>query len=424
MVGTKEDKFSSTAINLQRLLIYRCLMLAALLLGVLAAIYAEVGLPLLPIMGVITLFVVVNAGTWWRLRRRGRPVGEWELLLHLIGDVLILAAVLYASGGSTNPFVSLLLVPLALAAAALTARFTWAIAAAALLCYSLLMVWYIPLPHPHGINFNLHVLGMWFGFVLSALLISYFAVKMSATLREREQALAQAREDALRDERLVALGTLAAGAAHELGTPLATMAILVKEMETECAATPGLAGSLPLLRDQIVRCKGILAQLAAAAGQTRAEAGCVHALDGYLEQLTTQWHTTRPGVGLRRQWQGTLPPPRIIVDQTLTQALTNILSNAADASEQTVEVNGRWSERALWLEICDRGAGVSAEVAAHTGEPFFTTKPPGRGLGLGLFLAQATIKRLGGKVHLSNRAEGGACVRVELPLAELSVHHE
>ncbi|TPW17006.1 MAG: two-component system sensor histidine kinase RegB, partial [Halothiobacillaceae bacterium] len=105
-------------------------------------------------------------------------------------------------------------------------------------------------------------------------------------------------------------------------------------------------------------------------------------------------------------------------------ALTNILSNAADASEQTVEVNGRWSERALWLEICDRGAGVSAEVAAHTGEPFFTTKPPGRGLGLGLFLAQATIKRLGGKVHLSNRAEGGACVRVELPLAELSVHHE
>ena len=199
--------------------------------------------------------------------------------MHLFSDVLILAALLYFTGGSTNPFVSLFLLPLTLAAAALPGRYTWAIATAAVICYSFLMVWYFPIPHQHGINFNLHVLGMWFGFVLSAILISYFAVKMSATLRERDRALALARENALRDERLVSLGTLAAGAAHELGTPLATMAVLAKDLESECAGRPGVAEPFQVLRGQIARCKDILSQLAVSAGQARAEAGRDLALD-------------------------------------------------------------------------------------------------------------------------------------------------
>src|SRR3569833_1451165 len=138
-----------------------------------------------------------NQATVLRLWRHATRVTEQELFLHLLSDVLILTALLHFTGGSTNPFVSLFLVPLTLAAAALTGRYTWAVAAAAVCCYSLLMVWYVPLPHQHGDNFTLHVLGMWFGFVLSAVLISYFAVKMNATLRARELALASAREERL-----------------------------------------------------------------------------------------------------------------------------------------------------------------------------------------------------------------------------------
>jgi two-component system, sensor histidine kinase RegB len=413
---------SPAAINLHRLVIYRYLVLAGLVSGVLVAVSREFTLPLGPLVVVIIIFAALNLLTWLRLRWLGRSVAEQELFLHLFSDVLILAALLYFTGGSTNPFVSLFLLPLTLAAAALPGRYTWAIAAAAVVCYSLLMVWYFPLPHQHGINFNLHVIGMWFGFVLSAILISYFAVKMSATLRERERALAQARENALRDERLVALGTLAAGAAHELGTPLATMAVLAKDLEKECASTPGLAEPFQVLRGQIARCKDILAHLAVSTGQTRAEAGRDQALDHYLLQIVEHWHKGRPAVGIHRTWEGTQPPPRIVADQTLTQAITNILNNAADASEQAVEVFGRWNERELCLEICDRGAGVSAAAASHAGEPFFTTKAPGQGLGLGLFLAQSVIRRLGGNVELFNRREGGACTRIVLPLPALTLN--
>jgi two-component system sensor histidine kinase RegB len=412
---------SSAAINLQRLVVYRYLVLAGLVIGVAVAIFREFTLPFGPLLVVIAIFAALNLVTWLRLRWLERPVGEQELFLHLLSDVLILTALLYFTGGSTNPFVSLFLLPLTLAAAALPGRYTWAIAVSALLCYSLLMVWYYPLPHRHGINFNMHVVGMWFGFVLSAILISYFAVKMSATLRERERALAQAREDALRDERLVALGTLAAGAAHELGTPLATMAVLAKDLESECAATPDVAEPFQVLRSQIARCKEILSQLAISAGQMRAEGGRDQALDQYLLRIVEQWQNGRPAAIVRRNWEGTQPPPRIIADQTLTQAITNILNNAADASEQAVEVSGRWDERELRLEICDRGEGVSAAAVSHAGEPFFTTKPPGQGLGLGLFLAQSTIRRLGGSVELCNRQEGGACARIVLPLLGLTM---
>ncbi|MEJ2652599.1 MAG: ATP-binding protein [Gammaproteobacteria bacterium] len=410
---------SPAGINLRRLVVYRYVVLAGLIVGVAVAVYRELVLPLWPLSVVIGVFAALNLVTWLRLRWMKRPVREQELFLHLFGDVLILAALLYFTGGSTNPFVSLFLLPLTLAAAALPGRYTGAIAATALACYSLLMKWYFPLPHQYGGNFNVHVVGMWFGFVLSAILISYFAVKMSATLRERDRALARAREDALRDERLVALGTLAAGAAHELGTPLATMAVLAKDLESECAAMPELAEPFQVLRSQIARCKDTLAQLAVSAGQTRAEAGRDQALDHYLAQLVEQWRNGRSAVTVHRTWEGTRPAPHILADQTLTQAITNILNNAADASERDVEVIGRWDNRELRLEICDRGEGLSAAAQSHAGEPFFTTKPPGQGLGLGLFLAQSTIRRLGGEVELVNRQQGGVCTRIVLPLPGL-----
>jgi two-component system, sensor histidine kinase RegB len=412
---------SSAAINLHRLVIYRDLVLAGLIIGVSVAVMRAVLLPFWQLTIVIVIYAVLNLITWLRLRWLDRSVGDQELFLHLLCDVFILAALLYFTGGSTNPFVSLFLLPLTLAAASLPGRYTWVVAAAAIFCYSMLMKWYFPLPHQDGGNFNLHVLGMWFGFVLSAILISYFAVKMGATLRERERALALARENSLRDERIVALGTLAAGAAHELGTPLSTMAVLAKDLESECTVTPGVAEPFQVLRAQITRCKSILSQLAISAGQTRAEAGRDQPLDHYLAETLENWQKGRPSPTIRPMWDGTLPSPRIIADQTLTHAIINILNNAADASERDVEVAGQWNENELCLEVCDRGGGLDDKAILHAGEPFFTTKPPGQGLGLGLFLAQSTITRLGGKVELFNRQGGGACARIVLPLHGLTV---
>src|SRR3569832_2365119 len=226
---------SSAALNLQRLLAYRHWVAAGQLAAVLAASALGFSLPVWTLVMIIVAYTTINFFTAARLRRRTQPVGERELFLHLLTDTAVLAVLLYLSGGSTNPFVSLFLLPLTLAAAALLGAYTWIMAVVSVQCYSALMEWYVPLPHQDGEHFNLHIVGMWSGFVLSAILISYFAVKMSATLREREQALAQAREDALRDQTLVALGTLSVGVVFVFVLLFVSFVVLVLVLFLVCA---------------------------------------------------------------------------------------------------------------------------------------------------------------------------------------------
>jgi two-component system sensor histidine kinase RegB len=410
---------SSAVINLRRLLGLRAIALAGLGLT-LWFVVARLGmrLPLPPLVGVLSGMLLLSLATLWRLRRAW-PVQDRELFGQLLLDVASLTALFYFSGGSTNPFVVLYLLPLAIAAAALPAPYVWGMAAVTTLSYTALLVWHVPLPHSaqmHDADFGLHVLGMWLGFVLSAALIAGFAVRMTATVRDRDRVLAAMRENALRHERILALGTLATGAAHELGTPLSTMAVLVKDIEPERGVS---AERLGILRTQIARCKEILASLSAAAGQVRAESGQSLALDVWLRELTDRWRTLRPDVSVRQHLRGTQPVPRIVAEQTLAQAITNILNNAADASPHSVEIDARWNADELVLEIADRGAGLTPEVQASVGEPFLTTKSDG--LGLGLFLAYTTLGRFGGAVRLANRTGGGVCCRLTLPLATLKV---
>lgn len=409
--------------NLRRLVVLRLIALAGQFLAVWVAVTSlHMALPLRPLVGIITGMALLNFLTWLRMRRPW-PVSEAELFSHLALDVAALTGLLYFSGGSTNPFVILYLLPLALTAAALPAAYAWAMVSVSIACYTWLMFYYIPLPQSHAghDDFGLHVIGMWLGFLLSAGLIAWFAVRMGETRRSRDRLLAQMRENALHHERILALGTLAAGAAHELGTPLSTMAVVAKEMEHEVGGSPEAREHLRVLREQLDRCKSILSSLSASAGASRAEGGGRVPLEDYLEKLLRDWKTMRLGVQLRHDFEGPRPSPEILAEQTLSQAIVNILNNAADASPEHIEVSGRWDNSELALEICDRGAGLSPAAAQAAGQPFFTTKAPGQGLGLGLFLAQATLRRLGGSVQMYNREGGGACTRLTLPLSGLRV---
>lgn len=419
--NTKNTSNSAT-LNLGRLVVYRHLALVAQGIAVPAAIYG-LGLQLnaFPLMAIIVAYGIYNGITWWRLRN-GAVITEPQLFSQILVDVAEMAALLYLTGGASNPFVWFFLVPLTLTAAALPAAYSWAMAAITSACYSLLMFYNVPLPHQHdGGDFNLHVIGMWTGYLLSAALIAYFAVHMNSTLRQRDLALARAREQALRDERLVALGTLAAGAAHEMGTPLATMAVVTKELGRDYAHLPELSEQLDVVRSQIDRCKGILSSMAAAAGQNRADAGYRLSLNQYLEDVVQHWRQSRPTAVVRYSMRGDCVAPKIVAEQTLSQSIINALNNAADASEHDVEVTAQWNAQMLTLEICDRGPGLDSEAEARAGELLFTTKAPGEGHGIGLFLAQSTISRLGGSMRLTNRAGGGACTRIELPLTQLLV---
>lgn len=429
---------AAAASHLRRLFVLRNVAIAG---QALAVWFADSGLGLAlpaPIWSAIAALAGVNLLTWLRLRQPW-PVADLEIFCQLVADVLALAAVLYFSGGSTNPFVSLFLVPLTIAATTLPSRFTWAMVGATLLCYTVLLFYYVPLPDlaigsfcvgalcapqdmlhdhdGHDSGFGLHVWGMWFNFLVSAGLIAFFVVRMARSIRERDRLLAAAREETLRNERIVALGTLAAGAAHELGTPLSTMAVITRELQEEGGNDAERSENLRLLRDQVDHCKGILTRLLASAGQPRAEGGARLPLPSYLAEVMDQWRLMRPGIVIRTRWEGSRPDPEIVSERTLTQALLNLLNNAADASPRSVEVRGRWTERELTLEILDRGPGLTPEAARNAGQPFFTTKEPGHGIGIGLFLANATIERLGGTVRLMNREGGGAMTRVTLPLA-------
>lgn len=408
--------------NLRRIFVLRWIEIGALLLVLLFAWRAlALPLPLLPVSAAIAAMVGVNLLTAWRLRRT-TAVSDLEFFSQLLADVAAITAILYFSGGSTNPLVSFYLVPLVIAAITLPAAWTWGMALLTASCYTLLMFRFYPLMPSDGdldTAVYLHLTGMWLTFVLSAFVIAFFVVRMREAIRERDRQIAAAREDTLRNERIVALGTLAAGAAHELGTPLATMAVLANELQQRYADQPDLAEDMQILREQVDVCKGILSGILASAGQARGEDAQGMKLDQFLDALLERWVLMRPQVEARVKWHASGTAPFIAADQTLMQALLNLLNNAADASPHSVEVEGSWQDGHLQIRILDRGPGLSPDVAQRAGEAFFTTKK--QGLGIGLFLANATIERFGGQVSLQNREGGGAATDISIPLHPLLI---
>ncbi len=412
--------------HLRRLVLLRAIAVVAQC-AVLALVYRILAMKLewFPMLATVAAQAGLNLLTWWRLRT-DYPVSNPELFAQLCADVLALSVLLYYGGGSTNPFISLFLLPLVIAAAALPRTYTWAMAGITTCCYTLLMKFYVPLPSdnaheghvqhaaPQGDAFNMHVIGMWLGFVISAVVVAYFVVRMAQAVRDRDETLARVREETLRNERIVALGTQAAGAAHELGTPLSTLSVIIGELKRDNAVLPEWRDNLVILDDQVRICKRILSKLLANAQDTVTQTALLQPLEQFLAATLDEWQLLRPTVHYRYQASGAQPAPQLHIDQTLRAALLNLLNNAADASPDEINIHAHWDERRFTLEIHDHGHGLTPEAAARAGSAFFTTKEDGRGLGL--FLANATVERLGGKVRLFNREGGGATTEVILPL--------
>lgn len=401
-------------IQLRRLVNLRSLAVAAQAFTLLAVWKVlELELEWLPMTACIAMLAAINILTLLRLKST-RPVTNLELFAQLGIDVFALSFLLYYAGGSTNPFVSIYMLPLVIAAATLPARYTWGMAALTTVCYSWLMVYHIPLPHNHqdmDNAFNTHVMGMWTGFVISAVVVAYFVVKMAQAVRARDELLVQVREEILRNERIVALGTQAAGAAHELGTPLSTMAVVIGELQHE-ADNEQLQDNLTLLDEQVRACRRILDKIMLNAQDSGTST--IQSADKLMAEVLDEWQLLRPTA--QYLYDSDKPAPLISVDVTLRAALMNLLNNAADAGVQAIEINTRRDSSNFILEIRDYGTGLSEEVLLKAGTAFFTTKTEGRGLGL--FLANATIERLGGTVRLYNREGGGAVTELTLPVAQ------
>jgi two-component system sensor histidine kinase RegB len=382
----------------------------------------NVALPLAPLACIIGLAAASNvACAAWTRRPRTR-VAERHLGAVMILDVLVLSALLYESGGPFNPFSFLYLVQIALAAVVLPPRWTWLLVALSLACSAFLFVDHRQLVLPattHDEHMRWHLWGMWVAFGVAAAFIVYFLMRVLRSLAAREAELRTARAHVDRQERLASLATLAGGAAHELATPLSTIATVARELERRlgrdaAAADPDVLDDLRLLRSQVERCRAILDQMSAHAGESAGEGLAPTTLAELARAATVDLATRAPvRVEVGDDARAFALPPR-----ALAQALRVLVANAQDASPDGAEVLLRASAAVaeLRLEVRDRGAGMAPEVLARVGEPFYTTKAPGHGMGLGIFLSRAVIERLGGELSFESSPGGGTVARVRLPV--------
>ncbi len=422
-VDKPQHAYSPSKDNLRNLLLIRSIALlgqACVLGWVIYTGQAPTG-GLLWVTTSLCLFALLTAASLWRTTR-ARPVADGEFLGQLLVDVLGWTALMYFTGGANNPFISYYIVPVVIAAAVLPWRYTWLVAGATTLAYSLLLYVYQPFPlftpHAamgHGDSGNVHILGMWFNFLFSVGLITFFVVRMAATLRRQEDMAVARREDRLRNDQIMAVASLAAGTAHELGTPLATMTVLVDEMLAGSGLDERARKDCELLQGQLAQCKATLSELSATAEQHSLENTRRINSATFARQTLERWAVRRPGTAYVFDCDNreAADSPDIDADPTLAQAMENLLNNAADTGSEKVAVTLHWNSDEVEIRIRDWGRGIDPEIIARVGRPM--QRADHSGLGIGLMLCRASVERHGGRLALSNPAEGGALATITLP---------
>ena len=398
----------------------------AVLGQVIAIVVVHFGLGIvLPLPGmamVLGALVALNSLSLVWLRKR-LDLGSRALLVTVLLDVAALTVQLYFSGGATNPFTALYLLQIALAAVLLPGVGSWIVVAATFIGFLGLIGIYQPLAvSPPTSLLRLHILGMFVCFVLGAILLIVFIGRMSRNLRERDTYLAELKRRAAEEDHVVRVGLLASGAAHELGTPLASVAVILGDWRRmpEISEHPEMMQELLEMQAAIRRCKTILSGILLSAGEARGEAPEVTTLHRFLGEIARDWSDGRPSGTLKyHAGSGALGEDVTIVsDQALKQVVTNLLDNAFEVSPGWIRLNAERRDDMLRIDVLDLGPGFTAAMLENFGKPYHSTKKH-RGAGLGLFLVVNVIRKLGGSVSAHNRPDGGATVTVELPLAAL-----
>jgi two-component system, sensor histidine kinase RegB len=393
-----------------------------------AFVYAALGiqLPLPQMIAVLTCLIAFNIGS--HLRWHERPiVTNGEMFLALLIDVASLTAQLYFSGGTTNPFAFLYLLQVILSAVLLDAWATWTIVGITSICLAGLSIFSRPLPlllEPRGGFPSLYVQGMLICFVLNAGLLVILITRITRNLRAGDAQLADLRQRAAEEEHIVRMGLLASGAAHELGTPMATMSVILGDWQhmPEFATNEVMQEEIGVMQAQLQRCKRIVSGILLSAGETRGESSAKTTIRTFLRDLIKEWSASRPVVEFL--YEDRIPHDLpVVFDSALKQTISNLLDNALEASPQWVKLEATCEADTLKLLVTDAGPGFAQSMLSNFGKPYQSSK--GRpGGGLGLFLVVNVARTLGGTATARNRAEGGAVVELSLPLAAIALETE
>jgi two-component system, sensor histidine kinase RegB len=338
-------------------------------------------------------------------------------------DTICLTAILGLTGGPMNPFSLLYLVQITLSAVVLRKIWTWILGLLSTVGFGLLFFFHIPSvafePHHVERGPSPHLIGMWIAFVIATALITFFTGKIADALRKREQDVLVLRDQVAKNERLASLVTLAAGAAHELGTPLATIAVVARELERyapHVASNEAVLADAQLIRSEVDRCRRILERMSAQSAEPMGETPARVRLRDLLTQVQAQFSESRRSlleIALADEELSAVLPA-----QATMQSLAALVQNALDASSDrtSVVISAKQSGSSLSITVQDQGHGIPPNVLRRIAEPFFTTKAPGKGMGLGTFLVRTFAESLGGRVLFDSVPGVGTTATLELPV--------
>jgi two-component system sensor histidine kinase RegB len=380
-----------------------------------------VPLPLVPMLSVVGGLVLLNLVSLSQLPRRV-TISNGELFVSLLLDVGALTALLYQSGGANNPFIGLYLVQVVLGAILLDAWSSWTLVAVTSAAFAMLAELHMPLALPPRVASSWsdwYVLGTLICFALIAVLIVGFVSRINSNLRLREARLATMRQQAAEEDHIVRMGLLATGAAHELGTPLASLSVIVNDWghSPKLLRQPGLAEEIEDMRVALTRCKAIVTGILMAAGEARGEHPTITSVHRFCDEVVAEWRVQNSAEAIvyRNRFGDDLA---IVADTAVKQMIWNLLDNAREASGRPITLDVGRDGPSLLLAVSDTGPGFTDEMLANLGKPYHSTRAR-LGSGLGLFLVVNAMRKLGGTVDARNRAEGGAVVTLTLPLSAL-----
>ena len=383
--------------------------------------FFRIPLPLLEMGSVLAFLVTLNFVSLWRVQRDD-PVRNPELFFELLLDVAALTMQLHLSGGAHNPFIALYLLQVSLAAVLLETWSAWCIALMAGLGFVWLTSAFRPLELPPDSPytlFGLYIQGAFICFALTASLLVLFITRINRNLRARDAHLAALRQVSAEEDLIVRMGLLTSGAAHELGTPLATLSVILNDWKRMplFKSDPELAEELAEMQSQVGRCKTIVSGILMSSGEARGEGTMRTTAADFFDELVEEWQASRSPQQL--EFVNDLSDDAAIIsDPALKQVMFNLFDNALEASPQWVGVKVRQSGDDLVVTVQDAGPGFAPDILETLGRPYRSTKNRPGG-GLGLFLVVNVVRKLGGSVRAENGL-GGAQVTLTLPLAALS----
>jgi len=370
-------------------------------------LYAGFNLPQ-AVWWILLGYVPLIALPFWQASKR---MGQDALLLNMLAETQLMTALLFFSGGATNPVISYLLVLMVVSAYSLSRYRALLIAATLILDYSVLTQWFLPLTRSSGgagSLFDWHLAGMWLTFVLSTMII---AALLPTLMRDRQRNIREIqslRERQLKNEQLIGIATLAAGTAHEMGTPLMTLDMLLDEAEEQQIK----GADFDLMRQQVDRCRHSLQQLAMAGRQSNTHGS--HDAEEWLMRQLHRWRLSKP----HALWDDLNCEATAIIPASplLDQALLNLLDNAAEAGHQPIQLRSRVTETDWELDIIQ----PDANAAQHITEDAVFASQKEHGMGIGLYLSNASIEQFGGSIHLKALPSGGSLSHLRLPLTKRS----